>query len=66
MVATSGSAIILLFLLLLSGKDATTAFEDIGHSEEAIALRDGTYLIGTVKRMPPTTVQPPTRTSACT
>jgi len=38
-------------LLDVGGQDATEAFEDVGHSDEAREILDG-LLIGTLKRMP--------------
>jgi cytochrome b involved in lipid metabolism len=33
-----------------TGKDATEAFASVGHSQDAVDLRDGTYLIGTLRK----------------
>ncbi|KAJ5105418.1 hypothetical protein NUU61_002765 [Penicillium alfredii] len=38
-------------ILDVAGQDATEAFEDVGHSDEAREILDG-LLVGTVKRMP--------------
>ncbi|KAF1984929.1 cytochrome b5 [Aulographum hederae CBS 113979] len=38
-------------LLDVGGQDATEAFEDVGHSDEAREILDG-MLVGTVKRQP--------------
>ncbi|MBY8978555.1 hypothetical protein KHP62_22410, partial [Rhodobacteraceae bacterium NNCM2] len=38
-------------LLDVGGQDATEAFEDVGHSDEAREILDG-LLVGTLKRMP--------------
>ncbi|KAA8644291.1 hypothetical protein EYZ11_008206 [Aspergillus tanneri] len=38
-------------LLDVAGQDATEAFEDVGHSDEAREILDGLY-IGDLKRMP--------------
>jgi len=46
-----------------TGADATTAFYDIGHSEEAVAKRE-TFLIGSLKV--PSTQPPPTKKPAVT
>jgi cytochrome b involved in lipid metabolism len=37
-------------LLDVGGQDATEAFEDVGHSDEAREILDG-LLVGTLKRM---------------
>jgi len=38
-------------LLDVGGQDATEAFEDVGHSDEAREILDG-LLVGTLKRLP--------------
>jgi len=38
-------------LLDVGGQDATEAFEDVGHSDEAREILDG-MLVGTIKRQP--------------
>ena len=32
-----------------AGKDATTAFAGVGHSEDAVEMREGNYLIGVLE-----------------
>lgn len=53
-------------MLDVGGQDATEAFEDVGHSDEAREILDG-MLVGTIKRQvcsypslsPPPTSHPP-------
>lgn len=37
-------------MLDVAGQDATEAFEDVGHSDEAREILDG-YLVGNLKRL---------------
>ncbi|MCJ1336333.1 hypothetical protein MMC09_001609 [Bachmanniomyces sp. S44760] len=53
-------------LLDVGGQDATEAFEDVGHSDEAREILDG-LLVGNLKRQagdPPAKVAPPTSSTA--
>jgi len=52
-------------LLDVGGQDATEAFEDVGHSDEAREILDG-LLIGTLKRLPGDPVPKTTTTSSST
>jgi cytochrome b involved in lipid metabolism len=50
-------------LLDNAGKDATSAFRDVGHSEDAVGLRDG-FCIGRIASDdPPSEETPPSPTS---
>lgn len=42
-----------LFFFSFSGKDGSDAFSSVGHSPDAIELRDAKYLIGTLKPSQP-------------
>ncbi|TVY19048.1 putative cytochrome b5 [Lachnellula arida] len=54
-------------LLDVGGQDATEAFEDVGHSDEAREILDG-LLVGTLKRQPgdPKPKAPTTTTTSST
>jgi len=52
-------------LLDVGGQDATEAFEDVGHSDEAREILDG-LLVGTLKRQPGDPAPKATTTSSTT
>lgn len=50
-------------MLDVAGQDATEAFEDVGHSDEAREVLDG-LLVGELKRLVSLTRFPPRRTNS--